>query len=81
VKNTLLWIGLAALAMGSVMAIILKRAADTAAFETQLIGAQMGYVWDDAPNYTGMWVSIIVAALGAIAILMHLYGASRRLDL
>jgi hypothetical protein len=41
----------------------------------------MGYQWEYTPDYTGMWVAIIIAALGAVAILMHVYGSSQKRDI
>jgi hypothetical protein len=81
VKKHLLWIGLAALIVGSISAFSLKNAAESDAFESQLVGAQMGYQWEYTPDYTGMWVAIIIAALGAVAILMHVYGSSQKRDI
>ena len=76
-KKYLLWVGIAAIVIGAWMAIGLKKAAESKAFEDAFAGAQMGYRWDIEPNYTGMWIGIIIAILGAAAILLHIYGRSR----
>jgi hypothetical protein len=81
VKKHFLWIGLGALIIGSISAFSLRNAAESDAFEAKLVGAQMGYHWEYTPDYTGMWVAIIIAALGAVAILMHLYGSSKSRNL
>jgi len=72
VKKNLLWIGMGAMALGIVLALFLRKSAEDAATRVQFEGAAMGYQWDYEPDYTGMWVGVIIAALGAIAVIAHL---------
>jgi len=76
-QNLLLWIGVAGIVLGAVISYSSKDAAEASAFRKNMDGAAMGYMWDFQPDYTGMWVGIIIAALGVIAILLHVYATTK----
>ncbi len=80
----LLAVGILAIVGGVAASVVAKVTADHAQFEGSsttavlAVGVSNGYLFPaPAPDYTGVWIGVTVAAIGATVLIIGLVAASR----